>query len=101
MPKEDTQFKVGGPGGPGRKKGSRNKLGEQFLKDVYQLWLERGNQALLDMLAESPTKFCQMVSLTLPKHIDLESNDTRWVINAYSYDTELEWRKAHGLPLDT
>ena len=49
MPKEDGQFKPGNKLG-GRTVGSRSKLGETFLQDVHQLWLNKGNQALQDML---------------------------------------------------
>ena len=55
----------------GRPKGSRSKLSETFLQDVHQLWLEHGNQALRDMLNDSPTKFCQMVSVLLPKNVEI------------------------------
>ena len=84
----------------GRPKGSRNKVSTAFYQDVYQLWLDHGNQALADMLAESPTKFCQMVANVLPKHIDIDTNDSaRWVINAQP-QTVLEWSESHGITCD-
>ena len=101
MPKEDGQFKPGNKLG-GRTVGSRSKLGETFLQDVHQLWLNKGNQALQDMLDESPTKFCQMVAAILPRHIDIDSTDgVRWVINASPRMNEIEWRKMNNLPIES
>ncbi len=102
MPKEDGQFKPGNKLG-GRTVGSRSKLGETFLQDVHQLWLNKGNQALQDMLDESPTKFCQMVAAILPRHIDIDSTDgVRWVINANPPRmNEIEWRKMNNSPIES
>ena len=82
----------------GRPKGSRSKLSEAFLADVNALWLTHGNQALRDMLQDSPTKFCQMVSLVVPKSLELDNTDgINWVINASPRLTEDEWRQQHNL----
>ena len=93
------QFQPGNSiGAAGRPKGSRNKLSEAFLADVNALWLTHGNQALQDMLADSPTKFCQMVSLTVPKSLDIDQIDSvTWVINASPRLTNLEWQEQHNL----
>ena len=82
----------------GRPKGSRSKLGETFLQDVHQLWLDKGNQALRDMLEESPTKFCQMVQACLPKTLELDSKDgITWVINAAPALSTEQWLEQHNL----
>ena len=82
----------------GRPKGSRNKLGETFLADCHALWLTHGNQALRDMLEDSPTKFCQMIQATLPKHVDIESADgITWVINAAPALSTEQWLEQHNL----
>ena len=93
------QFQPGNSiGAAGRPKGSRNKLSEAFLADVNALWLTHGNQALRDMLADSPAKFCQMVQLVVPKSLEVDSLDgVTWVINASPRLTELEWQEQHNL----
>jgi hypothetical protein len=66
-------FKPGQSGNPaGRPRGSRNKLGEDFLADAYQQWQQHGSTALETMAKEEPAKFCQMVAGLLPKESVLQ-----------------------------
>jgi hypothetical protein len=66
-------FKRGQSGNPaGRPKGSRNKLGEDFLADTYKQWQQHGSQALQKMATSEPAKFCQMVAGLLPKESVLQ-----------------------------
>src|SRR6476660_7346360 len=52
---------------PGRPKGSRNKLAEDFIADAYAQWQQRGSTALETMAKTEPAKFCQMMANLLPK----------------------------------
>src|SRR6516162_6469251 len=66
-------FKPGQSGNPaGRPKGSRNKLGEDFLTDTYQQWQQHGSKALETMATSEPAKFCQMVASLLPKEMHIK-----------------------------
>jgi hypothetical protein len=72
---EDTRdertgrFLTGNPGG-GRKVGSRNRLGEQFITDLYEEWRNSGASALKRMAADEPGAFVRVCAGLLPKEID-------------------------------
>jgi hypothetical protein len=68
--KQDTRFKPGQSGNPaGRPRGSRNKLGEEFLDDLIDEWRVRGKQALQLCATREPTQFCKIVANILPKEV--------------------------------
>lgn len=66
---ETGRFIPGNSGGPGKPKGSRNKLGEAFIQDVYAKWQEKGEAALTDMIAQEPGAFVRVVAGILPKEL--------------------------------
>jgi hypothetical protein len=63
------------PGNPGRPKGARNKLQEDFLKDVQAAWETSGPQAIVDMIADKPGDFVKMVASLMPKEATLNIHD--------------------------
>ena len=63
------RFLMANKGGPGRPKGSRNKLGEEFLDDLIEEWRASGKKALALCAAREPTQFCKLVSNILPKEV--------------------------------
>jgi len=69
---KSTQFQ---PGNPGRPKGSRNKLQEDFLKDVLEAWETSGKTAITEMIADKPGDFVKMVASLMPKEATLNIND--------------------------
>jgi hypothetical protein len=72
---EAPRFVTGGKPGPGRPKGSRNKLQEDFLKDVLAAWEDNGADAITLMIADKPGDFVKMVAGLMPKEATLNIND--------------------------
>jgi hypothetical protein len=66
---ESGRFLTGNNGG-GRPRGSRNKLGEQFVSDLYSEWQKSGAAALKRMSQDDPTAFVRVVAGILPREID-------------------------------
>ena len=68
-------FKPGQSGNPaGRPKGSRNKLAETFLADVYAEWEIGGKQAIKKMAKDRSADFCRMVASLMPKELKVNEN---------------------------
>ena len=65
------RFLAGNAGNGGRKPGQRNKLGEQFISDLKDVWLELGPEALRASAKEDPTAFCRIIASLLPRDINL------------------------------
>jgi len=68
------RFLPGNSGNGGRPKGSRNKLGERFVTDLYDRWKQSGASALERMAAEDPSGFVRVVAQLMPKEIDATLN---------------------------
>ena len=58
----------------GRPKGSRNKLGEAFIEDVYNTWKERGQEVLDWMCENDPSAFARIVAGILPQKMEADVN---------------------------
>ena len=100
MPKEDTQFKIGGPGGPGRPKGSKNKLSEHFLHALAEDFKKNGVEAIERVCKDSPGEYLRIIAGLIPKEflLDVTKEETEtWVINAQPQLSVEEWVKQHGL----
>jgi hypothetical protein len=65
------QFVTGSNGGPGRRVGSRNRLGEQFVEDLRTAWNEYGVEALRRCAEEEPAAFVKVIANLLPKTLDI------------------------------
>jgi hypothetical protein len=71
MPPVEHQFK---PGNPGRPKGSRNKLGEDFIQALYNDFTANGIAAIEVVRAEKPDAYIKVIASLLPKDVNLNVN---------------------------
>jgi hypothetical protein len=101
MPIEDTQFKVGNPGGPGRPVGSKNRLSEYFLYELADHFEKYGRVAIERICEDSPGEYLRIIASLIPKELILEQTQeetVRWVINANAKAiTEADWLERHGI----
>jgi hypothetical protein len=64
-------FLPGNPGGPGRPKGSRNRLAESFIDALHKDFLMHGAEAIEAARAESPLGYVRMVASLLPAKVEI------------------------------
>ena len=63
-------FVQGVSGNPaGRPRGSRNKLGEQFIADLYDHWQKEGIAVLERAAKEKPADYLKVIASILPRDI--------------------------------
>ena len=72
MPREDTQFKTGNPGRP---KGSRNKLSEDFLRALAEDFAEHGAKAIAETRQSKPEAYLGVIGKLMPKLMELSGPD--------------------------
>ena len=77
------QFVSGNSGGPGRPKGSRNRLGEEFLSDLYADWAEHGSGVIAAVRERSPAVYLRIVAGLLPQQVGITTvpEDVRTMTN--------------------
>lgn len=76
MPGKDPktgQFVKGYKGG-GRPKGSRNKLGEAFLSDMYEDWEQNGKSVIEEVRTHKPAVYMKVVASILPRDLNVNIN---------------------------
>lgn len=78
---------LSGNSGGGRPKGSRNKLGEQFLTDLQALWETDGAQVLEEARTDKPMEFAKMVAGLLPKELLVRTSPENEMSDAELADT--------------
>ena len=67
------RFLRGNSGGPGRPKGSRNRLGEEFLSDLYADWMEHGASVIAEVRERNPVAYLRTVAGLLPQQVGITS----------------------------
>ena len=71
-PRQMPEGKRFQPGNPGRPKGARNKLGEEFIQALYDDFKTGGVEAIQKMRAEKPNEYVKVIASLLPKHVKVE-----------------------------
>jgi hypothetical protein len=71
---EKGRFLPGNSGFGGRPKGARNKLGEQFINDLYADWQDHGVATLARVREEKPDQYLKVVASILPKDLNVNIN---------------------------
>jgi hypothetical protein len=64
-----TRFQTGNSGG-GRKPGSRNKLGQEFIEALADEFEEHGREAISRLRASDPATFLKIIGNVLPKQLE-------------------------------
>jgi len=72
VPPVAHQFK---PGNPGRPKGSRNKLGEDFLQAMHDDFKDHGKAAIVKVRTERPDQYLKVIASIVPKDLNVNVNN--------------------------
>lgn len=71
-PQQDGKGRfVTGNGGGGRAKGSRNKLGEAFVDELYADWLANGADVIKTVRETRPQDYLKVIASILPKDVNV------------------------------
>lgn len=60
------------PGNPGRPKGSRNKLGEDFVAALHDSFKASGPAAIATVLVEDPSTYLKIIAAIVPKELNIK-----------------------------
>lgn len=63
------QFVSGSNGGPGRKRGSRNRLTDQFLTVIADDFAQHGSDALAKLREKDPAAYLQLIAGLVPREL--------------------------------
>ena len=74
-PSPKHQFKKGNPGGPGRPKGSRDKLSHAFLKALSDDFEANGIEVIERLRKEQPAVYFNGIGKLMPKLMELSGPD--------------------------
>jgi hypothetical protein len=71
---ETGRFVSGNIGG-GRAKGSRNKLGEEFIQKLYADFQEHGEATIVQVRTEKPDAYLKVIAGILPKELKITTEN--------------------------
>ncbi len=58
----------------GRPKGSRNKLGEEFICELHAAFMEKGRAAIERVIEEKPDQYLKVIAQIIPKEFHVRDN---------------------------
>jgi hypothetical protein len=67
-----AKFERGGPGGPGRPRGVKDKLAVEFLSALLEDFREHGIEAIRIARVEDPIKYCSILASLAPRDLVVE-----------------------------
>jgi hypothetical protein len=71
-PRQMPEGKRFQPGNPGRPKGARNKLNEDFIQALAEDFKDHGVAAIKSMREDKPNEYVKVVASLLPKHVEVK-----------------------------
>lgn len=74
VPPQLTPFQPGNKFGKGRPKGSRNKLGEDFLTALQADFHEHGPETITKVRESRPHEYLKVVASILPKELNVKTD---------------------------
>jgi hypothetical protein len=92
-----TLFKKGNPGGPGRPKGSKHSLSEDYLKAMAADFAVHGEEVIEQVRIKKPDVYLKCIAMLVPKDYRIESEVHHFVIKATPELTVDQWRTLHQL----
>ena len=63
------RFLTGNIGGPGRRPGSRNRLGEDFIAAIHDDWTQHGAAVLAKVRKSNPAAYLRVVASLIPQRL--------------------------------
>jgi hypothetical protein len=67
-----AKFERGGPGGPGRPRGVKDKLAVTFLEALQKDFEEHGMEAIRIARVEDPVRYVAIIAQLMPKDLQIE-----------------------------
>jgi hypothetical protein len=76
----------------GRPKGSRAKLAQKFLDDLYESWQTGGADAIRRVMDRNPEKYLAIIARVVPHDIEAERQNTVILVPSEATDVR-QWLK--------